>query len=69
MPKANNSFVYTRSSLWNAFRRSQEGSDFVDFTISMSLLKIKIKTLVSKRQKLGDGDEWHHKINFSIEDL
>ena len=63
------SFVYTSSCLWNAFRRLPEGSKVKDFTISIGHIKSQIKKLVSERQRLGDLDEWHSKINFTIENV
>ena len=62
-------FVHNGSSLWNIFRRLPEGSEVRDFSQSIVYVKSQIKKLVYRRQKLGDVDEWHSKINFSIEDL
>ena len=63
------SFVYHSSSLWNTFKRLPEGSEVKDFSIGISCLKNQIKKLVSRRQRLGDWEDWHSKINFSIEDI
>ena len=69
VPRKLDSFVFYNSSLWNAFIRSPEGREVKDFTTSVSRLKNIIKTLVTRRQRLGDTDEWHSKINFTVEDL
>ena len=63
-----NSFIQNGSALWNIFRRLSEGSEVRDFTPSLSYVKNQIKILTFRRQKLGDVDEWHSKINFSVED-
>ena len=68
-PQQVHTFVCRSSTLWNAFRRSSEGSKVKDFATSVSSIKNSIKTMVSRRQKLGDMDEWHLKINFTIEDV
>ena len=68
-PQKVDTFVYNGSCLWNAFRRSPEGSEVKDFAASVSIVKNLIKSLVFRRQKLGDVDEWHPKINFTIEDI
>ena len=68
-PQRVDSFVYSSSTLWNAFRRSPEGSEVKDFTTSVSCLKKLIKILVTRRQKLGDMEEWHPKLNFTVEDI
>ena len=60
-------FVYSSSTLWNAFLRSPEGSEVKDLTTSVSFLKNLIKNMVIRRQKLGDTEEWHPKINFTVE--
>ena len=68
-PQKNDSFVHKSSSLWNAFRRSEEGSKIKDFATSISRMKSCIKTFLARRQKLGDVEEWHPNINFTVEDL
>ena len=45
------------------------GSEVKDFSIRISSLKNQIKKLVSRRQRLGDWEDWHSKISFSIEDI
>ena len=68
-PQQANSFVCNSGMIWNAFRRSPEGSEVKDFTTSVSHLKNLAKMLVFRRQKLGDVEEWHPKVNFSLEDF
>ena len=68
-PQKVDSFVYNSCSLWNAFKRSPEGSEIKDFTASISCLKTIIKIFVARRQKLGDVDEWHPNMNFTVEDF
>ena len=45
-----------------------EGRDIRDFTIGISFLKNRIKSLLLKRQKIGDEVEWHPQSNFNITD-
>ena len=68
-PQKVDSFVYNSCSLWNAFKRSPEGSEIKDFTASISCLNTIIKIFVARRQKLGDVDEWHPNMNFTVEDF
>ena len=68
-PQHANSFVYNGGLIWNAFKRSPVGSKVKDFTTSVGCVKNLAKILLFQRQKLGDVEEWHPKINFFIEDL
>ena len=61
-------FVYTASSLWNTFRGLPEGKEIKDFTAEIFSIKMQIKALISKRQKLGDEETWYPEINFCIQD-
>ena len=38
----------------------------IKLSLAISYIKNQIKKLVHRRQKLGDEDEWHSKINFRI---
>ena len=60
------SFASRASSLWNTLRGLPEGRRIIDFTAEIGYFKKQIKLLVSKRQKLGDEQEWHPLTNFSI---
>ena len=68
-PKQVDTFVGRSGTLWNAFRRSPEGNKVNDFATSVGSIKCSIKSMVSRRQKLGDMEEWHPKINYTIEDV
>ena len=51
------SFIFKASILWNTYQTLPEGRDIRDFTIGISLLKNIIKSLLLKRQKIGDEVE------------
>ena len=60
-PQQVDTFVYNSSYLWNAFKRSPEGSEVKDYPVSVNSLKNLIKSMVSRRQKWEDVDECHQK--------
>ena len=66
-PSPDKSFVYIASSLWNAFRRAPEGKGIQDFTCEISHIKTQVKKLVTRKQRLGDENEWHPEINLCVE--
>ena len=47
------SFVFRDSSLWNTFRTLPEGREIREFTVEISFLKSKTRSLVLKRQEMG----------------
>ena len=59
---------FKASILWNTYQTLPEGRDIRDFTIGISFLKNRIKSLLLKRQKIGDEVEWHPQSNFNITD-
>ena len=68
-PQQADSFVCNSSALWNAFRRTPEGSKVKDFTATVGCLKNLINTLLYRRQKLGDSVQWHPQINYNVENI
>ena len=54
--------------LWNTYQTLPEGRDIKDFTVGISFLKNIMKSLLLKRQKIGDEVEWHPQSNFNITD-
>ena len=65
-PLLSDSFIYKASSLWNAFRTCPEGSEITDFSIGTGHAKSKIRELVTRRQKMGDQNEWDCETNFKL---
>ena len=68
VPTQAESFVFKASILWNTYQTLPEGRDIRDFTIGISFLTNRIKSLLLKRQKIGDEVEWHPQSNFNITD-
>ena len=51
-------------------KRLPGGSEVKDLTITcISYIRNQIKKLVLERKRLGGWEEWHLKINFSIENV
>ena len=67
-PIQDNSFVFKASTLWNTFQTLPEGREIKDFSVGIGFLKNKIKSLIKRRQNLGDDQEWHPQTNFNITD-
>ncbi len=65
-PKSSENFVYRASSLWNKFRECPESSEITNFNVGIGIVKSKIKSLILRRQKIGDSDEWHPEENYSL---
>ena len=57
-PSHSENFIYNASSMWNIFRTCPEGSKVSDFVVGIGFVKMKIKELLLRRQRLGDQDEW-----------
>ena len=68
VPTQAESFVFKASILWNTYQTLPEGRDIRDFTIGISFLKNRVKSLLLKRQQIGDEVEWHPQSNFNITD-
>ena len=62
------SFVFKASILWNTFRTLPEGREIKDFSVGVSILKNRIKSLILRRQKIGDEEQWYPQTNFNIGD-
>ena len=59
VPTQAKSFVFKASILWNTYQTLPEGRDIRDFIVGISFLKNIIKSLLLKRQKIGDEVELH----------
>ena len=57
-PSHSENFIYNASSMWNIFRTCPEGSKVSDFVVGIGFVKMKIKELLLRRQRLGDQEEW-----------
>ena len=68
VPTQAKSFVFKASIVWNTYQTLPEGRDIRDFTIGISFLKNIIKSLLLKRQKIGDEVEWHLQSKCNITD-
>ena len=64
-PKFSENFIYSASSLWNTFRTCPEGFEIVDFAVGIGYVKSKTKSLILRRQKIGDPYEWDNE-NFKL---
>ena len=58
LPKEGISYTYYSSSLWNSFRATLHSEIVQDFSTGFSHMKSLLKSLLIKRQKLGDQIEW-----------
>ena len=54
-PWSSRNFIYQASSIWNTVRSK---IDTKDFSVKLGKVKLQLKNLILKRQKLGDQTEW-----------
>ena len=67
MPKRySENFIYRATSIWNKFLSCEEGFLARSFNAELGCIKLKIKDLILRRQKMGDKVEWHDDINFRL---
>ena len=64
-PNHSHNFIYKATSLWNMFNTTVPFHESLDFTAGIGYVKGKIRSLIYKRQKLGDQHEWNDD-NFSL---
>ena len=68
IPKnSSESFFYSAASLWNKFLSCSEGSLAKNSSTGLGSLKSNIRNLIYRRQGMGDINEWHHNINFTLQ--
>ena len=60
------SFIYCATTLWNSFLTCPEGLLAKSVTTGLGSIKTKIKELIFRRQSMGDQNEWHYDINFTL---
>ena len=65
-PSHSHNFLYNASSLWNMYRTCAVDETHVrDFSAGIGCTKNGIKSLLLRRQKIGDQDEWAD-VNFQL---
>ena len=62
-PRPSINFIYQASSLWNKVRTLL---GINDFSVKLGKTKSALKTLISRREKMGDQNEWSEE-NFDLE--